>query len=204
MVIAYENSQFKQALNKAQIKLIDGIGIVIAAFLLNTQVGDRFPGVELMQELIILASKRRLRVLLIGGKPNLALRLAQCYQRIYPEAKFVGIEGIKNIQNPTKIEENEIFSIITDFKPHLVFVAFGSPEQELWIERHRDQFDRYLLMGVGGAFDFLSGAVPRAPRLVQAIGLEWLYRLIRQPWRWKRQLRLIKFCYLVLKQKFQR
>jgi len=83
----------------------------------------------------------------------------------------------------------------------LIFVAFGSPAQELWLYKHRGKFKGIVCMGVGQGFDVLSGQVKRAPLLLRKIGLEWLYRLITQPWRWRRQLRLVKFLWLVFKEK---
>ena len=197
LVIAFENQEFKKVIETAQIKLIDGVGVILAAYLLRIEVGERVTGVELMEELIKLAQKLRLKVLLIGGKKNLAEKLANCYQRQFSEAKFLGIEGIKDIKNPLKGEEKKIFTIVSDFRPHIVFVAFGSPYQELWIDHHKDQFQRCLVMGVGGAFDFLAGEVPRAPVFVRKVGFEWLFRLIVQPWRWRRQLRLVRFGWLI-------
>jgi N-acetylglucosaminyldiphosphoundecaprenol N-acetyl-beta-D-mannosaminyltransferase len=197
LVLATENHLFKKALNNSQIRLIDGIGVVLAGKIFNIKVGEKVIGVDLMKELLNMAGKMRLRVLLIGGRGNLADDLTNCYQERYPEAKFLGTEGIKNIKNPKKIEEKEIFSIVAALKPHLVFVAFGSPWQELWIERHKNKFKNCVVMGVGGAFDFLSGKVPRAPVIFQKLGLEWLFRLIIQPWRLKRQLRLIRFGWLI-------
>lgn len=202
LVVAQQNKEFKKVVETAQIKIIDGVGIVLVGHILGIQIGERLTGVELMKELIGIASHRRLRVLLIGGKPNLALSLSNCYQQTYPQAKFLGDYGIKNIKNYQKIEGNRIFSIVADFRPHIVLVAFGSPDQELWLYRHRDHFKNCLCMGVGGAFDYLSGAVQRAPQFIQTIGLEWLYRLTHQPWRWRRQLRLIEFSWLVVKEKF--
>lgn len=200
LVICQENKKFKKVIETSQIKIIDGIGVVLAGRLKNLRL-KKLTGVDLMSELIEIASKMRLRVLLIGGKDNLAVRLADCYSQKYPEAKFFGDQGIKNIKNPQKEEEKRIFSIVSRLKPHFVFVAFGSPDQELWIERHQKKFYKMVVMGVGGAFDFLSGDVPRAPSFIQKIGFEWLYRLVNQPWRWKRQLRLLKFAFLILKQK---
>ena len=83
-----------------------------------------------------------------------------------------------------------------------MFVAFGSPKQELWIAQNLDKLPAKVVIGVGGAFDFVSGKVKRAPVWVRKIGFEWLFRLIIQPWRIKRQLRLVKFVYLVLAEKF--
>ncbi len=200
LVVAQQNKEFKQVLVSAQIRINDGVGVVVASRLHGIEA-KRVTGVGLMEELIKLVGRMRLRVLLIGSRPNLALELAECYQRQYPEAKFFGTIGIKNIRNPAKNEEKKLWTIVGDSKPNLIFVAFGSPEQELWIERHSKEFTGMVVMGVGGAFDFLSGQVNRAPVFFQKIGLEWLYRLGCQPWRWRRQTRLIKFMWFVIKQK---
>ncbi|OGK12690.1 hypothetical protein A3C98_05360 [Candidatus Roizmanbacteria bacterium RIFCSPHIGHO2_02_FULL_37_15] len=200
IIIAQENKEFKKVIEEAQIQLADGVGIILAAKTLNFEV-ERLTGVELMQALVKLAAELRLRVILIGGKPNLALMLADCYNHVYSKAKFLGLEGIINIKKPLKVEEEKIFSIVTSFKPHLLFTSFGSPEQELWLDRHKRKLKGIVCMGVGGAFDYLGEVVPRAPRFFQKLGFEWLFRLIIQPWRLVRQLRLLKFSYLVLKQR---
>lgn len=204
IVMSNENKLFKKAIDTAQIKIIDGIGVVLAGRWLGVEVGERVTGVELMEDLLKMASDGRLRVLMIGGKENLALELANCYSNQYPEAKFFGLSGIEDIKNTKKAEEDKIYSIVTDYKPQLVFVAFGSPDQELWIERHKNKFSNSLVMGVGGAFDYLSGGIVRPPVFIQKLGLEWLFRLLNQPWRWKRQLRLFKFIKLILQEKWKK
>lgn len=84
----------------------------------------------------------------------------------------------------------------------VLFVAYGHPKQELWMAKHLDQLPVRVMIGVGGAFDYLSGSVPRAPKILRNVGLEWVFRLLIQPWRWKRQLALIEFIYLVFKERF--
>lgn len=200
LVAAQAQPSFKDVLNQAQIKLIDGIGVRMAAQVLGIPCGERFSGVNLMSEMVSRANGLRLKVALIGGSKDLAESLAVRYGQAHPEAKFVGIQGIKNIKNPEKSEENHIKSVIADLRPHIVFVSFGSPDQELWIDSRREFFKNSVVCGVGGAFDFLGGRVKRAPKLLQDIGLEWLYRLWVQPWRWKRQLRLISFGRMVATQ----
>lgn len=204
LVITTENELFKRVIETAQIKIVDGIGIVVAGRWLGIEAGARVTGVGLMEDLLKMASDRRLRVLMIGGKEKLALGLAQCYSDQFPEAKFKGIQGIEDIKKPKKAEEDNIFSIVADYKPQLVFIAFGSPDQEIWIERHKNEFTSCVVMGVGGAFDYLSSNIVRSPVFIQKIGGEWLYRLVIQPWRWKRQLRLIKFIWLIIKQKLKK
>lgn len=203
IVIARENEKFHKVLQDAPTKILDGVGIVLGAWMLGIEAGERLTGVDLMEEIVRIASQLRLRVLLIGGGPNLALNLSKCYSRAYPEASFVGIEGIQNIKKPLIQEETDIFSIVTDYKPHIVFVAFGSPGQELWLDRHSKIFRGMVCMGVGGAFDYFAGKIARAPLILRKIGLEWLFRLLVQPWRWRRQLRLLKFLRLIVQEKFK-
>jgi len=201
IVIANNNPEFKEVIRTAHITINDGIGIVLAARLFGIQPGERVTGVDLMKELVKVAGNMRLRVLLIGGGKNLALRLAECYSKQYPEATFKGVEGYENILHPNKTETEALFTIVRSYKPHLVFVAFGSPQQEIWLARHSKEFKGTVGMGVGGAFDFLTGEVTRAPVFLRNFGLEWLFRLITQPWRWRRQVRLIRFAWLVLTQR---
>ncbi|MDO8497832.1 MAG: WecB/TagA/CpsF family glycosyltransferase [bacterium] len=201
LVVADKNEKFKKVIQTAQIHIIDGIGIVIAGRLLGEQAGERVGGVDLMRDIVKLADRLPLRIVLIGGSSNLANKLAECYSHKYPASQFKGIEGIRNILSVKKEEEEGIFSIVARLMPHIVFVAFGSPEQEMWIDRHKEKFQGMVCMGVGGAFDYLSGSVPRAPQIIRRVGLEWLFRLIVQPWRWKRQLRLIEFMWLVMREK---
>jgi len=201
VIIAQEYKEFNKAIVASQIKIIDGVGIVLAAQMLGIPIGERMTGVDLMGKLMELAESMRLTVLLIGGRQDLALDLAKCYQKQLPQAKFFGTIGFKNIKKPTKKEEEEIFTIVRQYKPHLIFAAFGSPWQELWLDRHKRQFKGIVCMGVGQGFDVAGGIVQRAPTWVQKIGFEWLYRLFTQPWRWRRQLRLIQFMWLVLKER---
>jgi len=204
LVITTENELFRKVVETAQMTIVDGIGIVLAGRLLSVEIGERVTGVGLMEELIKRASNRCLRVLMIGGNKNLALRLAECYTDQFPETKFKGLQGIEDIKNIKKEEETKIFSIVATYKPQLVFVAFGSPGQELWLDRHKKKFAGCVVMGVGGSFDYLSDNIKRPPVFIQKLGLEWFYRLVNQPWRWRRQLRLIKFIWLVIKQKVKK
>lgn len=204
LVVAGKNEEFKKVVQTAQVHIIDGIGIVIAGRVLGEQVGERIGGVDLMMDIVKLADRLPLRIVLIGGNSNLANKLAECYSRKYPASQFQGIEGIQNILSVKKEEEERIFSIVARLMPHIVFVAFGSPEQEIWIDCHKEKFSGMVCMGVGGAFDYLSGSVPRAPHIIRRMGLEWLFRLVVQPWRWKRQLRLVEFMWLIIKEKLNK
>ncbi len=202
LVVASKSKSFRKALQDAQIKLVDGFGVVLAGWILGMRVGVRLTGTDLMKELLDLAVRRSLTVVLIGGRPKLAEFIADCYNQKAGKKLFFGLEGIKDIKSPKKVEEEGIFSIIRDTRPSFVFVSFGSPAQELWVAKNRHKLRGVVSIGVGGAFDFIAGRVRRASRILRRLGLEWVWRLIRQPWRLKRQLRIIKFLWLVLKQKF--
>ena len=201
MVIAQKDKLFKEIVVKSQIKIIDGVGVVIAAKTLNIEAANRIPGVDLVSDLITLSPVERLRVVLIGGKGKLAENLAECYNRSYPQAKYIGLRGIENIKNIKRVEEEHIFNIITYTKPHLLLVAFGSPYQEKWIWKNKAKFKGIVCMGVGGSFDYLSGKIQRPLPIIQKFGFEWLYRLIIQPWRLKRQLKLLIFAWYIFKEK---
>ena len=201
MVIAQKDKLFKEIVVKSQIKIIDGVGVVLAAKTLNIEAANRIPGVDLVSDLITLSSVERLRVVLIGGEGKLAEDLANCYNRSYPQAKYIGLRGIENIKNIKRTEEERIFNIITYTKPHLLLVAFGSPYQEKWIWKNKAKFKGIVCMGVGGSFDYLSGKIQRPLPIIQKFGFEWLYRLIIQPWRLKRQLKLLIFAWYIFKEK---
>jgi len=141
------------------------------------------------------------RVVLIGSQANLADKIAKCYSQSYPKATFIGINGYQNKQKPTHEEERHIEDIVRATRPHFVFVAFGSPFQEIWIDTHRTLFKGSICMGVGGAFNYLSGLSRKPPDVISRFGLEWIYRLFSEPWRMGRQLtRLPYFVVLVFKE----
>lgn len=203
-VTILHQEKFREVVVKAQFHIPDGVGITWAAQFLHKAPISRLSGVDVMKKVLEQSSRYSLRVLLIGGKANLADYISKCYVRAYPELKIVGIQGILDISNPQKTEESAIFHIVATTRPHIVFVSFGSPAQELWIERHRSEWGDAVVMGVGGAFDLIAGTLPRAPQFIQSIGLEWLFRLIQQPWRIFRQVKLIEFVIIIMKAKIQK
>lgn len=201
IIIARTDGKFKKVVESAQIQILDGIGVVWASRILHGRQFDRMTGTDLAQELLEWAGVNSFRVLLIGGMPKIAHTIADCYSQKYQQARYLGIEGISDIKKPRLEEEKAIFDIVADYKPHIVLVSFGSPDQEVWIDTHKEKFSGCVCVGVGGAFDFISGNVSRAPSWMRAFGLEWLYRLVIQPWRLRRQVNLIWFVLLVLYEK---
>ncbi len=198
LVVAKGDPEFRKIVVEAQIRINDGIGTVLAVQILNGVKVPRLSGVDLMHQLVKWSSNESLRVLLIGGKGNLAEELADCYNRSYTASKFKGVEGYANIKSQSEEETEKLLAIVADLRPHLIFLAFGSPDQEKWVYRNRASLQGIVCIGVGGAFDYLGGRVKRAPGIIRSVGLEWFFRLVRQPWRWRRQLRLVEFIWRVL------
>lgn len=111
----------------------------------------------------------------------------------FPNLNIVGV------LNGYEKDINKVQQVINNAKPDILFVALGSPKQEYWIVNNMNNLHPTVFQGVGGSFDVISGNIKRAPQVFQRLGLEWLYRLIKEPWRWKRQLILPKFLIMVLK-----
>ena len=190
LVLADSDSNYKKVLNGAKLALPDGIGVMIASKLLSTPLKDRIHGVDLMEDRCKEVSKQPITVGFLGAGPHVAELTADCLREKYPGLKVNFTEEEWNFEKKYP-------------KTDILFVAFGSPKQEIWIAENLSRIPIRVAIGVGGAFDFISGKVRRAPVFVRKLGLEWLFRLIIEPWRIKRQLRLIKFIFLVCKEKFQ-
>lgn len=189
LVVANGNKNYKDILNNAKLALIDGIGVVIGARIVAKVIRQRITGVDLVESLCNRVSNQPITVGFLGGGPFIAEKASECLKIKYP--------GLK-VRLVSKEWENSLINKKID----ILFVAFGSPKQENWIATNLDKIPAKVVIGVGGAFDFISGNVKRAPRVLRNLGLEWLFRLIIQPWRIKRQISLIKFVYLIFKEKF--
>lgn len=185
VVYSTKHSTFKELINKADIAVCDGSGLLIASYILNRPLSARVTGVDLMVRLCSLASDQAMSIGLLGGRDGVAERAAQCLRESFPCLKISYIQ--------------EEWTSTQKLSVDILFVAFGFPKQEEWIAEHFPKIDVNVAMGVGGAFDYISGHVTRAPFLLRYIGLEWLYRLMREPWRWKRQIALFEFIWLVIK-----
>lgn len=186
VVLAHHNKQYQAILNSAHISLPDGVGIVWASTVLQKGIKQRITGVDFMKSLCEKMSKRPVTIGLFGASEGVAVRAAECLRKMYP-----GIQIIYASHEPPS----------SKIPIDMLFVALGSPKQEEWIYKNIDDLQVKVIMGVGGSFDMISGKVRRAPMLFQKIGIEWLWRLLIQPWRIKRQIKLLEFIWLVFKEK---
>jgi len=202
-VLATQNKEFNDLVRSSQIHILDGGGVVLAVKSLCGVALPRLTGIDLMNCLVHYACQKSFRILLIGGKSNLADLVKECYKKKHLNLKIWASQGFLNIDQPKNSEIQALKTIVSSVRPHFVFVAFGSPKQELWIEQNRAWFKGSLVMGVGGAFEFVVNPKLRAPLFMQRNGLEWLYRLFKQPWRIGRQLRIVQFLILIGLQKIK-
>ena len=189
LVIANANHNYKKVLNNAKLALPDGVGVMLASKFLSKPLGQRVTGVDLVENLCREVSKQPITVGFLGAGPHVAELASECLREKYPDLKINFTEQEWNFEKDYP-------------KTDILFVAFGSPKQEIWIAENLNKLPVKVAIGVGGAFDFISGKTKRAPVIFRKLGLEWLFRLFMQPWRIKRQLRLIKFIFLVFKEKF--
>lgn len=229
LVLANKDSDYRNILNRADLASADGIGLLIVAKILGKTLKERFTGVDLMESLCKRVAGKPITVGFLGGRPGVAEKTAECLMKKCPGLKviFAGEEWPSDILDgrKSKIEDgnltiedrksvypqpstvkslSSILNLLPSKSIDILFVAFGAPKQEFWINDNLEKIPVKIAIGVGGAFDYISGKISRAPVWIQNIGLEWLYRLINQPWRIKRQLSLAEFIWLVTKEKLNK
>lgn len=194
ILMAYKDPEFCDILNTADLLTADGIGVVYAAKILKNPVPERVAGYDMACSVIDEISKTGHRLYLFGGKPGVAEQAQQNLKEIYPLLNIVGTHD--GYFGPE--DEDAIIADINASGADLLFVCLGAPKQEKWIDANRDKLNCHVMMGVGGSLDVFAGVAERAPDVWCDLGLEWLYRLIKEPWRIGRMMALPKFGLTVI------
>lgn len=192
---AQKQRELLDIVNASDLVTPDGIGIVWGCRIAGYPVVERVTGIDLMLNLCKRAASLGFRVFLLGAAPKVAEEAAQKLRERYPGIEIAGTHH-------GYFEEHESIRIakeISKTNAQILFVALGAPKQEMWISKYQPQANVPVAIGVGGSFDVISGRAKRAPLWVQRIRAEWLYRLMQDPSRIKRQLVLPKFAWLVFK-----
>src|SRR6266700_996047 len=190
---AQRNKDFCVAINSASLVLADGIGVVWATRYLGRSTPERVTGSDMLPQLARLCAASGYLLYLLGATAGFAEAAGARLQELAPGLEIAGTYA----GSPAPEEEDEIIERIHMAQADILCVAYGAPAQDLWIWRNLARLPVAVAIGVGGAFDFLSGHQRRAPRAMQRLGLEWLYRLYREPWRWRRMLALPQFAVRV-------
>ncbi|MGD6958473.1 WecB/TagA/CpsF family glycosyltransferase [Rossellomorea aquimaris] len=191
---ARTDTDYLYTLSKADYIIPDGIGVVIASRLKKQPLIERVPGFELMEELLALSNEHPIRVYIVGAKPEVLEKAVVNVKKKYPNLHLVGYH-----HGYFEDENEEIIHEIQESEPDLVLVALGFPRQEKWIKENMSRVQKGVFIGVGGSIDVLAGHVKRAPVIWQKVHLEWFYRLLQQPSRWRRMVVLPQFIFHVLK-----
>jgi len=177
LVRAQDDAEYHDIVRQADIVTADGRGVVWMARVLGLAVTDRVSGVDMMDRLCEVAARKGYSVYLVGGQPGVAEEAAQTMRKRYPDLTLAGVQH----GYFTPEEEPAVVAAIAAAKPDILFVAFGAPRQEKWIRRHLDALGAAVAIGVGGSFDVYAGRVQRAPAWMQQAGLEWLWRVLKDP-----------------------
>jgi len=198
---AQKDEEFRQVLTNADLSITDGRGIQLAARFLGMPVPQRITGSDFMQELCEEFAKLKVPIFLLGGENGSA---EKCAKKLISDFSNLQIAGFFE-GDAGEAGDTETVNAINRTNAQVVFVAYGAPKQEKWIARNLPELTNIkAAMGVGGAFDYISGNVSRAPIFMRKLGLEWLWRLFKQPRRFNRIFRaVIIFPLLVLKEKMR-
>ncbi len=195
IMTAQTDLEFKDILNRAALNLPDGIGVVWAAKRQGHVLRERVAGSDLIYQLADRAAKTGWRIFLLGAAEGVADQAALKLQTLYSGVKIVGAWA----GSPRATEDDEAVRRINAAQADIVLVAYGAPKQDKWIDRNLARSGASVAIGMGGSFDFVVGTQRRAPQWIRRLNLEWLYRLVREPWRWRRQLALPKFVWKVIR-----
>lgn len=195
---ANEDRELMDIVKMATYISADGIGIVKAAQILGDPLPGRVTGYDTMIQLLEVGNQKQYKIFLLGAQKETIHKTVEKIHETYPHVDIVGYhDGYFNW------EDNQIAEMVKELQPDLVFVALGVPRQEKWIAQNLNQFSHGVFIGVGGSFDVIAGTVKRAPVIWQKLNLEWLYRLLRQPSRWRRMLVLPHFAIKIFKLKYK-
>lgn len=195
--MAVESEELADSIRQADLIVADGIGVQLASKIVGQPVPERVPGVELVEMLAREAAAMGKGIYLLGAAPGVAEKAAEVLKSRIPALIILGTrDGYFKAH-----EEEELLADINRTRPALLLVAMGAPKQELWLSANRMRLQVSVALGVGGSFDVMSGNKPRAPRLLQTIGLEWAFRMAIEPRRLKRIIFLPKFIISVFLQR---
>lgn len=199
---AHRDPKVREVLNGAALVLADGVGILWAGRLLGRRLREAMHGVDFTWEMLSAVADAGFSVYLLGGT---AEEVEGAAERIGERLPALRILGARNGYFRVRGAENEaVVEAINTASPDILLVGMGFPRQEQWIARNLPRLNVKVAVAEGGSFTFISGATRRAPRLVRRAGMEWLWRLVRQPWRLRRQMALPAFAWLVLRERLRR
>ncbi|SHJ61980.1 WecB/TagA/CpsF family glycosyltransferase [Paramaledivibacter caminithermalis] len=194
---ARNDEKLIEALKSSDMNIPDGIGLIIASKIHKLGLITRVTGIDLMGEILKFCNYSRKSIYILGGKPGVAEMAVYNIKEKFPN---IDVKGYRHGYFK-KEEEKDIIENINNLSPDILFVALGVPKQEMFMYGYRKDLNVKVALGVGGCVDIWAGTTKRAPKIFRILGLEWFYRLIKEPWRFKRMMVLPKFMFQVLTSK---
>lgn len=200
VVHAQHDERFRSIVNRSALSLCDTVGLLVIARRRGARLRERVTGVELIEHLAAAAGAQGVPVYFLGSAEGVAGDAARALTSRFTDLRIAGTRSgyFRDDQTPEVVKE------IASSGARLLFVGMGSPRQEYWLAEHLRETGCGVGIGVGGSFDVIAGRIARAPRLVRRLALEWLYRLAKEPHRWRRQLALPRFAWLVALEELRR
>ena len=192
IVAAQDDPELMQILNHADLKLPDGISMVIVSKIKGKPLKSRVTGIDFFMEACKLAAIKGWKIYLLGSAPGVVEKAAVNLKYQFPNLQIAGTH------NGYFKDDDEIVTRIKATRPDIIFAGLGAGKQEKWLAKNLKGLGTGVGVGIGGSFDVVAGIKKRAPKWIQALYIEWLYRLLTEPQRWKRQLALPKFLWLTL------
>ena len=195
---AQDDDAFRQLLWDADLCVPDGVGLLLAGKWGKRPFAERVPGSEIVYHLAEQCAENGWRLFLLGAQEGIASQAGRIFQQKYPSLIIAGSYA----GSPSLDENKTIVTLINESRADVLYVAYGNPKQDMWIGRNKGALETvHIAIGIGASLDFVTGNLARAPRWMQKLGLEWLHRLILEPWRWRRMLALPRFVFAVVRDK---
>lgn len=210
LLLARRDPEFQMLLNNADLALPDGVGLFFAARMFGMRIHERITGVAFVHIICEEAASQGKRIFFLGGKGESSTKAAAKLQESFPMLQVVGAKSGGVIERIAaghwRYEDTSVLATIQKAKPDILFVALGQGKQEKWIADNLTALPSVkIAMGVGGAFDYIAGTASLPPAWMRGLGLEWLWRLIHEPWRWRRIVNaVIVFPIIVLYERFKK
>jgi len=195
---ACRNKSLMDILNSAELTIPDGAGVILASKILGRPLKQKVSGIDLVRKIFESTKNRAISFFILGGKPGVPEKASINIFSEFPKAKIAGFHHgyFKDSEVP------DIINKINESKAEILLVGLGAPKQEKWIYNYADKLNSKVIMGIGGSIDVFAGTASLAPEFIRRAGFEWLYRLVRQPSRYKRMMDLPRFMILTLKTRY--
>ena len=194
VMAAQKHDGLMDALKSSDLVLPDGIGLIIASRMKRMGLKERVTGIDTMDQILYYCHQTEKRIFLLGSKPGVADQAAKNIENKYPGLQIAGTHH-GYFEND---DSEQILHMINQSQADVLFAGLGFPRQEIWILQHQGKLACKMAMGIGGSLDVYAGVAKRAPLVFQKVGLEWFYRLMREPWRIKRMMVLPRFLWNII------